>query len=147
MEPPIIIVVEDNEFSASVIRRTLERAGYRCVEARTEQDAVESCRRYGDRVRALIADLVLPGARGTDVALRLNRDHPGLPVLFVSGTPFEGWPESDCRKAFELPAGGAAFLAKPFQPRAMIGKLAELFERGRGAGSNGYTSPANTPVS
>jgi two-component system, cell cycle sensor histidine kinase and response regulator CckA len=144
MEPPIIVVVEDNEFSASVIRRTVELAGYHCEEARTEHEVLETCRLHGDRVRALIADLVLPGARGTEIALRVNRNFPDVPVLFVSGTPFEAWSEVDCRKAFELPAGTAAFLGKPFLPAAMMGKLAELLERRGRAALNEDMGSVNT---
>jgi CheY-like chemotaxis protein len=132
MELPVVVVLEDNEFSASVIRRILELAGFTCVEVQTEREAVEYCRRHADRVRAIIADLVLPGCRGTDVALRVVGVCPGLPVLFVSGTPYEAWPESDCRKACELPAGTAAFLGKPFHPRLMMEKLNEVLE-GRGS--------------
>jgi two-component system cell cycle sensor histidine kinase/response regulator CckA len=126
MESPIVLVLEDNEFAASVIRRTLELAGYKCVEARNTDDALECCRLHGDRVRAFVADLVLPGCRGTDIALQVVAEFPNLAVLFVSGTPLEAWPEIDCRKMTELPAGSASFLAKPFRPQTMIDKLGML---------------------
>src|SRR5262249_44588404 len=119
MEPPVIVVLEDNEFSAGVIRRTLELAGYCCVETRTGPEALQYCRRHAGEVRAMIADLILPGSRGTDVALHAVLYCPGLPVLFVSGTPYEAWTESDRRKSCALPGGTAAFLAKPFRPSAL----------------------------
>jgi CheY-like chemotaxis protein len=130
MEPPVVLVLEDNEFAANVIRRTLELAGYKCAEVRNGHDALEYCRTHGDRVRALIADLVLPCCSGTDVAQQIVAEFPAMPVLFVSGTPFEAWPESDCRKVCEMPSGTAAFLAKPFRPRTMIERLTELLESG-----------------
>jgi len=126
MEPPVILVLEDNEFAASVIRRTLELAGYKCAEVRNGRDALEYCRVHGDRVRALIADRVVPGGSGADVAQQIVSGFPAVAVLFVSGTPFEAWPESDCRKVCQLPVGSAAFLAKPFRPQALMNKLAEL---------------------
>jgi two-component system cell cycle sensor histidine kinase/response regulator CckA len=146
MEPPVIVVLEDNEFSASVIRRTIELAGYRYVETRTESEALEYCRLHGDQIGMVIADLVLPGCRGTDVVLRALRHCPDLAVLFVSGTPFEAWPESDRRKACMVPVGSAAFLAKPFRPRALIRKLEELLAS-RGARHQHVDSAAIAPAS
>jgi CheY-like chemotaxis protein len=128
MEEPIIIVLEDNEFSANVIRRTLELSGFHCVEVQTEKEMLAACRRHGDRVRAIIADLVLPECRGTDVALAGFGQRPGLPVLFISGTPFESWPASDARKLCALPSGTTAFLGKPFHPHGMMEKLSALME-------------------
>src|SRR4051794_3946852 len=132
MEPPIVLVLEDNEFAARVIRRTLELAGYACAEVRNGHDALEYCRAHTG-VRALIVDLVLPGCRGTDAAQQILAEFPAIAVLFVSGTPFAAWPESDCRKVCELPVGTAAFVAKPFRPHMMIEKLTELLETARRA--------------
>jgi CheY-like chemotaxis protein len=146
MEPPVIVVLEDNELSASVIRRTIELAGYKCVETRTESETLEYCRLHGDRIGGLIADLILPGCRGTDVVLRALPHCPGLPVLFVSGTPFEAWPECDRRKACMLPAGAAGFLAKPFRPQALLDKLEELLAP-RIARDGRDDSVATAPVS
>ena len=123
-----VVVLEDNEFAASVIRRTLELAGYRCVEVRSAQDTLEYCRTNEEKVRAIILDLILPGCRGTDVALQVAQHCPGVRVLFVSGTPYEAWPENEFRKVCALPAGMAGFLGKPFRPNAMIDKLAELLD-------------------
>jgi two-component system cell cycle sensor histidine kinase/response regulator CckA len=148
MEPPVIVVLEDNEFAASVIRRTIELAGYRCVETRTESEALECCRLHGSQIGLVIADLILPGCRGTDVVLRVLRHLPDLPVLFVSGTPFDAWPESDRRKACMLPAGAAGFLAKPFQPRALIRKFEELLAPRRapnGQLDSAAIAPASAP--
>jgi two-component system cell cycle sensor histidine kinase/response regulator CckA len=128
MERPIVVLLEDNEFSANVIRRTLELAGYACVQAQGERETLEYCDSHGARVHAIIADFILPECRGTDVALQVARRCPGLPVLFVSGTPYESWPESEQRKFQQLPAGMAAFLPKPFRPETLMEKLLDLIE-------------------
>jgi CheY-like chemotaxis protein len=95
----------------------------------------------------MIADLILPGSRGTDVALRAVQYCPGLPVLFVSGTPYEAWTESDRQKSCALPAGTAAFLAKPFRPSALIDKLTALLTAGEfnGAGLRPAQSARSAP--
>jgi CheY-like chemotaxis protein len=126
MERPIVVLLEDNEFSARVIRRTLELAGYECVEARGERETLEYCDSHGARVHAIIADFILPGCRGTDVALQVASRCPQLPVLFVSGTPYESWPESEQGKFHQLPAGMVAFLPKPFRPDTLMEKLFDL---------------------
>ena len=96
------------------------------METRNAADTVAYCRKHNGIVRAAIVDQVLEGCRGTDVAHLLARHCPGLPVLFVSGTPFEAWPESEQKKLRELPAGMASFLAKPFLPAILMDNLASL---------------------
>jgi len=70
--------------------------------------------------------LILPTCRGTDVALTVSRLRPAIRVLFVSGTPVDGWRESDVRKMAQLPNGSFAFLGKPFQPKKLVNELDRL---------------------
>ena len=122
----VVVVLEDEDTSMGVFRWTLQIAGYECAEARTRDEAVEHCRNHGGNVKVLVADLILPTCRGTDVALAASRLHPALRVLFVSGTPVEGWTESDLRKMAQLPPGTFAFIGKPFHPRVLLSKLEQL---------------------
>src|ERR1044071_3526434 len=123
----VILVLEDDEISISVIRRVLAVGGYECVVARNESEALEHCAHYGRAVEAMIADLLLPDCRGTDVAQKLTALRPGLPVLFVSGTPLEAWPERDRWIMLELPSW-SRFIGKPLRAKMLLEKLAELVD-------------------
>jgi DNA-binding NtrC family response regulator len=126
MAKAVVVVLEDDSLSMGVFRRSLEIGGFECAEAQNEREAIEHCENHGGNVKALIADLILPTCRGTDVALALARLRPGIRVLFVSGTPVEDWRESDVRKMAQLANGSFAFLAKPFQPKRMLHELDRL---------------------
>ena len=62
-----------------------------------------------DRVDLVISDVLMPGLDGTFLAGLLGREHPQLPILFVSGY---GAPA-------DLPAG-VHFLAKPFTNAGLL---------------------------
>jgi DNA-binding NtrC family response regulator len=129
MVRPIVIVLEDDEISMSVFRNTLQFGGYECIEASRLEQAVRQCLDHSGTVKALIADLVLPNCRGTEVALELAKIKPGLPVLFVSGTPIEVWEQADLENARALPRGSYTFLEKPFKARDLLQKLGALTGR------------------
>lgn len=72
----------------------------------------------------LLADVVLPGGiSGMHLAEIVLRDHPEMPVLLVSGHPF------DIVAPDGMPAGRIAFLRKPFRKRELARTLAELIDR------------------
>jgi two-component system response regulator CpxR len=84
----IILCVDDNETALSVRTFLLEtRGGYRVLSASTSQQALEYLERYAPgTIDLLIADLLLPGMDGNELARRAKMMHPALPTLLVSGT-------------------------------------------------------------
>jgi two-component system, cell cycle sensor histidine kinase and response regulator CckA len=82
---PVILLVEDEEFVREVVADILEFEGYRVFRARNADEAKAAFHRYGEIVRLLITDVVLPGQNGLDLARELRSDDPSLRVLFVSG--------------------------------------------------------------
>ena len=133
MDTRVVILLEDNEFSANVIRRMLEIGGYGCAEAHTEEEALAHCRTYGERVEAMISELILPGFLGTDAAVKAEALVPGLPILFVSSIPWVAWPHSERGKVASLPSVG--HLDKPFRARALLDALSRLV-RGKAMASD-----------
>jgi two-component system cell cycle sensor histidine kinase/response regulator CckA len=127
MESPLIVIVlEDDPLCMRVIVKTLKKAGYDPLSATSCEQALEVCRNRECSIHALIADLVLPGKHGTEAALRMAALCPGLKILFVSGTPIEGWEIEDIARLNKLPKGTVEFIAKPFQPTALLKKLNQL---------------------
>jgi PAS domain S-box-containing protein len=91
-EPPrgqgeTILVVEDEEAVRTLVRRTLEEAGYGVVEATTGNEGVESVLSADPPVALVLCDVVLPEMSGDALGRRLASIRPELPVLYMSGYP------------------------------------------------------------
>jgi CheY-like chemotaxis protein len=94
-------------------------------------EAVEIARERGAEIDLLLTDVVMPKMLGREVAARVAELQPHLRVLFVSGY------------AEELAArgvAGAAFLAKPFTPRALAARIREVLDGGRAAAAQNLLS-------
>jgi CheY-like chemotaxis protein len=81
-----ILLVEDEEAVRRFTKRVLERDGYRVLEAATPEEAL-ACAEGGEPLSLLLTDVVMPRMSGGQLADRLKKTHPDLPVLFMSGYP------------------------------------------------------------
>ena len=65
--PATILVVEDEGSVRMVIARSLQRHGYRVVEASSGTEAAELLRDEGVRIDLLLSDFALPGLSGLEL--------------------------------------------------------------------------------
>jgi two-component system cell cycle sensor histidine kinase/response regulator CckA len=84
--PAAILLVEEEEAVRRFTKRVLERDGYQVLEAATPEEAL-SCAERGERFSLLLSDVVMPRMSGGQLADRLKKIHPNLPVVFMSGYP------------------------------------------------------------
>jgi len=110
----LVFVVEDDASVRKITRRTLERAGYRVVEAEHGRAALEKWDGMAEKPVLLLTDLVMPGMSGHQVAAALRAYSPGLRVLYTSGYSAE-----NAGKELEL-RRGENFVQKPFAPSALL---------------------------
>jgi PAS domain S-box-containing protein len=81
-----ILLVEDEMSVREVMRRMLERHGYRVLEAVSGMDALRLWGEQGDRVDLVFTDLVMPGGiGGRELAEQLRFIQPNLKIVFTSG--------------------------------------------------------------
>ncbi len=111
-----ILVVNDHRGVRDVLRLVLEDAGYRVTTAADGRQALE-------RITALQPDIVLtdlqmPVMSGTELRTQLLARTPALPVVLMSEDP------AIATVATEHDADG--YLAKPFEPDALLAILARL---------------------
>ena len=117
-----VLMVEDEPAVRGLVTEVLRRKGYRVLEAGDGQEALEMARRHAGPLHLLVADIVMPGMGGRDVARRLAAERPGLRVLLISGygiepgDPYGGGP------------GLEAFLQKPFTPAALARRVREILD-------------------
>jgi CheY-like chemotaxis protein len=79
-----VLVVDDESAVRTITARTLERGGFRVLQAGTGADALKLVDRHGPP-DLVLTDLSMPGLGGAELARRLRERWPALPVLFMSG--------------------------------------------------------------
>lgn len=104
---PAILVVDDTEAIRIVLRMQLKILGYRVLEARSGQEAIELCGR--EHPDLILMDISMPhlDGLGTTRLLRQAAETRYIPVVAISA--FHG---SDFREC-ALAAGCNDFVAKP----------------------------------
>lgn len=107
-----VLVVEDDDGIRSLTARVLQGAGYEVVIARDGVEAL-SVIRESDRVDLVVSDVIMPRMGGAPLLEEVRTRWPDLPVVFVSGHPFE---QLDMPRLLE---GRDQYLAKPFSPRVL----------------------------
>ena len=106
-----ILVVEDEAPVSTLVRRILERVGYRVLVAASGPEALGIAQR--EHVDLLLTDMVMPGGMsGRELAMRLRLTRPGLPVVLMSGY------SAELSSRLPTPAG-SVFLPKPFTPEKL----------------------------
>jgi len=116
-----VLIAEDDEAVRRVAERILETAGYRISSCPGGVEALELLDDPAGRFDLLLADVVMPGMRGDDLARRAVAMRPGLHVLFMSGYSDDA-PPTDLGPT----AGRVGFIDKPFDAGALLERLRDL---------------------
>ncbi len=117
---PRVLVVDDERIIADTLTAILAKAGYDARSAYSGGMAIEMARNFQPEL--LIADVVMPGMTGIDVAILLRATLPSCKVLLFSGnaaTP--GLLEGPRARNHEF-----ALLAKPVHPTELIAKMQSI---------------------
>ncbi len=120
-----ILLVEDEETVRRLVRRTLERYGYRVLEAHHGRAAIELHAREAGRIDMLLTDVKMPEMGGPEAAAEIRRHAPSLPVLFMSGYAEEAVRDDGVL----LPE--SHFISKPFSPQRLVSTIREILDAPR----------------
>ena len=120
VDPPAILVVDDDEDSRRILMYGLGSAGYRVLLADNGAAAVELCRSILPNV--VIMDLAMPGMDGYTATRELKADERtrGVPIIAWSARIFAG-ENRDLQEA-----GFDEVLAKPALPADVIEAVRRL---------------------
>jgi CheY-like chemotaxis protein len=116
--PETILLVEDEAFVRKVTAEVLESAGYRLVVAAGAGEALA----YRGRLAPpdlLLADVVMPGMSGRELAVELSRFYPSTRILLMSGFA----------EQLTDPSYGGGYLAKPFSIRTLLSRVRAVLDR------------------
>jgi two-component system cell cycle sensor histidine kinase/response regulator CckA len=120
-----VLVVEDETVMRSLARRVLEGQGYCVLQAPNGAAAVDFVTEHPGEVDLLLTDLVMSRMNGDELAERIAKCAPELPVLFMSG-----FGEEDMVRG-EASLPHAAFIPKPITSDSLAAAVRELLANAR----------------
>ena len=116
-----LLLVEDNERFAALLKRGLAAAGFVVDVLPTAEAAAAALR--ANRFEIVVLDLGLPDADGLDVLGEMRRDQDATPVLILTA---RGSLED---RVIGLQSGADDYLVKPFALEELIARLQALLRR------------------
>ena len=117
MEPHVIhavLVVDDDEVIAGLIRDTLEPEGYAVAAAGSAAAAREAL--GGAPCDLIILDIGLPDGNGFDLCREI-RAKSDIPIIFLTGR------SDEVDRVLGLEIGGDDYITKPFSPRELLARI------------------------
>src|SRR5450830_1565351 len=123
-DAPHLLVVDDDRRIRDLLSRFLASEGYRVSTAETAADA--RAKLNGLSFALLILDVMMPGECGFDLAKAI-RGTSGVPILMLTARD-----AAESRiKGLEI--GADDYLSKPFEPRELSLRIANILKRARPA--------------
>lgn len=125
MQKPKILLIEDEEDIAALIKLQAEIAGYKLhveVDGLNGLLAVER-----EKPDLVILDIMLPGQSGLDVCrkIKTNAELKDIPVIMISAKS----EELDVVLGLEL--GADDYVTKPFSPKILFSRVRAVLRRGK----------------
>ena len=120
-----ILVVEDDEQIAELMRDFLEAEGFQVRHAGSGQETDEQLARC--RPDLVLLDVMLPDESGFEICRRLRRDST-VPVLFLSAR------DGDADKIRGLGLGGDDYIVKSATPAEVVARVKAVLRRVAPAG-------------
>jgi DNA-binding response OmpR family regulator len=115
-----VLLVEDEENLASLVRAYLEQEGYRVIPAVTGAEALRAIE--AEPVRIVVLDLNLPDMDGLDVCRQI-RARSSVPVVMLTARD----EEKDRLAGLEM--GADDYIGKPFSPRELVARMRAVLRR------------------
>jgi PAS domain S-box-containing protein len=129
-----VLLAEDQPAIRNTLREFLEAEGYKVLEAQNGNEAHEIAKNYVGRIDVLVADVIMPHIRGTELAKLVTEFRPEICVLLISGYSEDALLENQM-----LAAGSTVLLQKPFDPEELVRGIRESLSRS-------HTSPETRSI-
>jgi DNA-binding response OmpR family regulator len=121
-----ILLVEDDEEIAGLMRDFLEAEGFSVQHAASGRDAVEQLARI--RPGCVLLDVMLPDESGFEICRRLRRQSD-VPVLFLTAR------DGDADKIRGLGLGGDDYIVKSATPGEVVARVKAVLRRSSATGA------------
>ncbi|MGW7418037.1 response regulator transcription factor [Streptomyces sp. NPDC054863] len=127
-----VIIAEDDEKQAELLRRYLEREGHAVTAVGDGFAALEAVRQGEPDL--LVLDVMMPRADGLDVVRILRAEQREVPVLMLTARSTE----DDLLLGLDL--GADDYVTKPYSPRELMARVRTLLRRTRRTADDGAPS-------
>ena len=115
-----VLLAEDEEALRNLLYNSLVKWGFKVLEAATGTEALLLSERFSDPIDLLLADVILPGLSGPELAAAVRARRPAIAVLFMSGYT------QDLALGADASPRDAGFISKPFEPAELLDRIGEL---------------------
>ncbi|NJO52244.1 MAG: response regulator, partial [Leptolyngbyaceae cyanobacterium RM2_2_4] len=118
-----ILIVEDSITVRQTLTLTLQKAGYRVLQAKDGQEALEQLQQHND-VQLVFCDLEMPRMNGFEF-LKQRQQFPALaniPVIVLTSRSGEK------HRLLALELGATDYITKPYLEHKLLAMVADLFE-------------------
>jgi PAS domain S-box-containing protein len=117
-----VLLTEDEQDVREIAREFLESGGYKVIEAKNGKEAIDIAAEHRDKIDLLVTDMVMPGMTGQELAVQIQREHPGVSVVFMSGYSEHAATEmANADPSVRL-------MTKPFSRGAMLRTVREILQ-------------------
>ena len=119
--PSHVLVADDEPHIGRIIKMKLEQGPFRVTLAYDGREALQVLEREGD-IALVLLDLMMPHLTGLDVLATVRADErwKSLPCVILTAAG----QEQQHQRALDL--GATDFLTKPFSPKRLYQRVAEL---------------------
>jgi two-component system cell cycle sensor histidine kinase/response regulator CckA len=117
-----ILLAEDEESLAEMIKEILEERGYTVLAPGAGPQALETAQTHKGSIHLVVTDVVMPRLSGRELVGRLSEVHPETKVLYMSGYT------DDAIAHHGVLDAGVPFIEKPFSPEALASKVREVLD-------------------
>ena len=80
-----ILLVEDDDIMLSLTRQLLEENGYKVLDAKDANAAIEIMRTHSGKIDLLLTDVVMREMSGPELVEKVSTSHPAVKAVFMSG--------------------------------------------------------------
>ncbi len=118
-----ILVVEDEDLFADMVRRVLASMGHEAVHARNGKEAMKLF--DPQTISLVLTDLIMPDMEGVELIVALRRIHPSVKVIAMTGG---GCNRPEMYLPIAKRVGAMKTLAKPFSMEELQQAVTECLE-------------------
>ena len=109
-----ILMCEDDDGVRTLATHILDEAGYEVIAASNGEEALDLARDHIGPIHLLVADVIMPGMNGRELAEQLRERRPEMSVMYASGYT------SHFLAQHGVLGDGIDLLEKPYSRRALL---------------------------
>ncbi|MGZ4813758.1 MAG: response regulator [Terriglobales bacterium] len=116
----VVLIVDDEPFVAETLAGVFRRAGYQSQWVGSAVHAILLAQQINPDL--LVADVMMPGSTGIELAIRFRKEFPGCKVLLISGQA----ETNDLLEEAKEQGYDFAIMAKPIWPPDLLKRAEKL---------------------